>query len=207
MPNWSHQCTWERNYLSFCHRLQQSHPTIDDFWKWSRSSSWLQRATQLVLTDEISTSCCLLCPWSIHIWGGYQIAYTTLSPLWDKQSQILFCTKTLHCKLWQIKSWLAQVFVHQRQELHPPSKVKSFLPINCLSYACANDLDDIVLNSVNETAWSLGQGNQSTWASPAWALSVISTHLEQLPHRSAFYTALGTALWTETKQLLTFNLS
>lgn len=120
-----------------CHRLQQSqsYATTDDFWKRSRSSSWLQRATQLV-TDEISTPCCPLCPWSIHIWGGYQTAHTTLSPFWDKHSQILFCTKTLHCKLWQIKSQLAQSFVHQRQELHPSSKVKSFLPINCLSYAC-----------------------------------------------------------------------
>lgn len=114
----------------------QSYATIDDFWKWSRSSSWLQRASQLVLTDEVSTSCCQLCPWNIHIWGGYQTVYSTLSPFWDKQSEILFCTKALHCKLWQIKSRLAQISVHQRQELHPPSKVKSFLPINRLSYAC-----------------------------------------------------------------------
>lgn len=171
--------------------------------KLSRSSYWLQRTTQLVLTDEVSTPHCLPCPWSSHIWGGYQSAYTTLSSFSGKWAQVLYRSEVLHYKLWQIKSWLAQIFVqwsnnfiHCPKQNHSCQSTAQVMPV-------ANSLDNTVLNSINKLPGSLGKGDWAVWPSPALVPPVTTPRLERVSHHSDLYKALGTALWTTTKRSVT----
>lgn len=110
-----------------------------------------------MLTDEDSTPHCPPCPWSSHIWGGY----TTWSSFPGKRAQVLYRSEALHYKLWQTKSWLAQIFVHWSNNfIHCPKWNRS-----CQSTAqvmpVANSLNDIVLNSVNKLLGSLGRGDRA----------------------------------------------